>query len=213
MPFNPKFPTLPLTGEWHCKAEKAFSPLPKDAAPMPLAPVRGTLHWMPVPSQFNAMLHPLIPYAMRGAAWYQGESNVGNPRYATHLRILINDWRQRWGIGDFPFYLCQLPGFGERKTQPADSPWAECREMQTAVLALPNTGLANLIDTNEDGDLHPLNKQDAGKRLALSRWRTHMASRTWRGAVRCSIRCGSPTARPCSRSRTRTADSSRSPCL
>ena len=136
VPFNPKFPTIPLAGEWLCKAEKVFPPLSKTAAPMPVAPVKGTLHWMPVPSQFNAMLHPLIPFAMRGAAWYQGESNVGNPRYAKHLKILINDWRQRWGIGDFPFYLCQLPGFGERKTQPADSAWAECREMQTAALEL-----------------------------------------------------------------------------
>jgi sialate O-acetylesterase len=167
VPFNPKFPSVPLNGEWLCKVEKTFAPLAKSAAPMPVAPVKGTLHWMPVPSQFNAMLNPLIPFAMRGAAWYQGESNVGNPRYAKHLKILINDWRQRWGIGDFPFYLCQLPGFGERKPQPADSAWAECREMQTAALELRNTGIANLIDTCEDGDLHPLNKQDTGRRLAL----------------------------------------------
>ena len=167
VPFNPKFPSVPLSGEWLFKAEKTFTPLAKNAEPMPVAPVKGTLHWMPVPSQFNAMLHPLIPYAMRGAAWYQGESNVGNPRYAAHLKLLINDWRQRWALGDFPFYLCQLPGFGARKPQPTDSKWAECREMQTAALTLPNTGIANLIDTCEDGDLHPLNKQDAGHRLAL----------------------------------------------
>lgn len=167
VPFNSKFPSVPLSGEWLCKAETIFPALPKDAEPMPAAPVKGTLHWMPVPSQFNAMLHPLIPFAMRGAAWYQGESNVGNPRYAKHLKILVNDWRRRWGIGDFPFYLCQLPGFGTRKKDAADSPWAECREMQTALLTLPNTGIANLIDTCEDGDLHPLNKQDAGRRLAL----------------------------------------------
>ncbi len=89
---------------------------------MPVAPVKGTLHWMPVPSQYNAMLHPLIPYAMRGVAWYQGESNVGNARYASHLKILVNDWRQRWGIGDFPFYSCQLAGFGPRTIKPADTP-------------------------------------------------------------------------------------------
>lgn len=167
VPFNSKLPTMPLKGEWLAKAEATFKPLPKDAAKMPVAPVKGTLHWMPVPSQYNAMLHPLIPYAMRGVAWYQGESNVGNARYASHLRILVNDWRHRWGIGDFPFYSCQLAGFGPRTSKPADSPWAECREMQTALLDLPNTGLANLIDTCEDGDLHPLNKQDAGKRLAM----------------------------------------------
>jgi len=167
VPFNPKFQAVSLNGEWRCKAEKIFAPLPKDAEPLPVAPVRGVLHWMPVPSQYNAMLHPLIPFAIKGAAWYQGESNVGNPRYAQHLRILINDWRRRWGIGDFPFYLCQLPGFGARTNLLVESAWAECREAQTAALALPNTGMANLIDTCEDGDLHPLNKQDAGYRLAL----------------------------------------------
>jgi sialate O-acetylesterase len=167
VPFNPKHPAVPLCGEWLFKVEKAFTSLPKGAAPMPRAPVKGTLHWMPVPSQFNAMLHPLIPFGMRGVIWYQGESNVGNARYSKHLKILINDWRRRWNTGDFPFYLCQLPGFGERQTQPADSRWAECREMQTTALDLPNTALANLIDTCEDGDLHPLNKQDAGHRLAL----------------------------------------------
>ncbi len=167
VPFNPKFPAIALTGAWSAKPEAIFKPLPQDAESMPTAPVKGTLHWMPVPSQFNGMLHPLIPFAMRGVAWYQGESNVGNARYAKHLKILVNDWRQRWGIGDFPFYSCQLAGFGPRSLEPADSPWAECREMQTALLDLPNTELANLIDTCEDGDLHPLNKHDVGRRLAL----------------------------------------------
>ncbi len=113
------------------------------------------------------MLHPLIPFAMRGVAWYQGESNVGNARYAKHLKILVNDWRQRWGIGDFPFYSCQLAGFGPAQPRTADSPWAECREMQTALLDLPNTDSPTFIDTCEDGDLHPLNKHDVGRRLAL----------------------------------------------
>ena len=116
VPYNPKFQAVPLNGEWLCQAEKAFAPLPQDADPMPVGPVKGTLHWMPVPSQYNAMLHPLIPLAIKGVAWYQGESNVGNPRYAKHLKILINDWRRRWGLGDFPFYLCQLPGFGAERT-------------------------------------------------------------------------------------------------
>ena len=167
VPYNPKFQAVPLAGEWLCRAEKVFAPLPRDADPMPVAPVKGVLHWMPVPSQYNAMLHPLIPFAIKGVAWYQGESNVGNPRYAKHLKILINDWRRRWGLGDLPFYLCQLPGFGPRTNTPVESAWAECREAQAAALELPNTGIANLIDTCEDGDLHPLNKQDAGRRLAL----------------------------------------------
>ncbi len=167
VPFNPKLETIPLKGEWLCSVEKAFPQAPAHAAPVPQAPVKGALHFMPVPALFNAMLHPLIPYAIRGAAWYQGESNVGKSDYARHLQILVRDWRERWGQGDFPFYLNQLPGYGARKTEPSESAWAECREMQAAVLGLPNTGLANLIDTCEDGDLHPLNKRDAGHRLAL----------------------------------------------
>lgn len=168
VPFNPKFPTESLAGEWLCSVEQQFPPLPKNAEPMPVAPVKGTLHWMPVPSQFNGMLHPLIPYAVRGAAWYQGESNVGSPRYAKHLQILIGDWRRRWAQNDFPFYVCQLPGFGERKLEPSDSKWAECREMQSSVRDLDDAHLVNLIDTCEDGDLHPLNKQEVGRRLALA---------------------------------------------
>lgn len=167
VPFNPKYQPVTLKGEWLCKAEKVFSPLPENAKSMPILPIKGTLHWMPVPSQFNAMLHPLINYGIKGVAWYQGESNVGDSRYAQHLKILVHDWRKRWGLGDFPFYSCQLPGFGSPKTQPGDSPWAECREMQMKLLELPNTGIANLIDTCEDGDLHPLNKQSVGKRLAM----------------------------------------------
>jgi sialate O-acetylesterase len=166
VPFDPKLQPVPLAGRWLSKAEKQFVPLPKSARPQPTAPVKGTLHWMPVPSQFNAMLHPLIPYAIRGAAWYQGESNVGNPRYAKHLQILIRDWRRRWGQGDFPFYLCQLPGYGPPQVEPNESAWAACREMQNAAITLPHTGIVNLIDTCEDGDLHPLNKQVVGERLA-----------------------------------------------
>jgi sialate O-acetylesterase len=146
--------------------EKAFEALPPKAPVAPVAPEKGALHFMPVPSLFNAMVHPLIPYAIRGVAWYQGESNVGNALYGKHLQILVRDWRRWWKQGDFPFYVNQLAGFGARKLEPTESPWAECREMQMAVLKLPNTGIANLIDTCEDGDLHPLNKQDAGRRLA-----------------------------------------------
>ena len=168
VPFNPKFSAVPLAGPWLFQVEEQFAPLPKNAPAPPVAPVKGTLHWMPVPSQYNGMLHPLIPYAIRGATWYQGESNIGNSRYAKHLQILIRDWRQRWGQGDFPFYLCQLRGFGPPQAEPKESAWAQCREMQTAALQLPNTGIVNLIDTCEDGDLHPLNKQDVGDRLACA---------------------------------------------
>lgn len=167
VPFDPKLPKIPLMGDWLCRAEKEFSPLPQGSPPRPVPPVKVALHWQPVPAQFNAMLHPLIPYGLRGFAWYQGESNVGSPSYAKHLKLLVTDWRSRFGQGDLPFLVCQLPGNGPPTTTIGDSKWAACREAQLAVLDLPETGVANLIDTCEDGDLHPRNKKDAGERLAL----------------------------------------------
>jgi sialate O-acetylesterase len=166
IPFNPAFSPIPMSGEWLSKVQKTFEPLAADAKPAPVAPVKPVLHWMGVPAQYNAMLHPLIPCAIKGVAWYQGESNVGKPHYKRHLQMLIRDWRKNWAQGDFPFLACQLPGFGPPSTNPGDSLWAECREAQAGILELPQTALVNLIDTCEDGDLHPLNKQDPGERLA-----------------------------------------------
>jgi sialate O-acetylesterase len=190
VPFNPRFDSLPLAGEWDVGIETAFSALPPEVSAPPAYPTKGTLHWMPVPSQFNAMLHPVIPFAIRGFAWYQGESNVGKPHYTKHLQILINDWRARWNQGDLPFYLNLLPGFGPRKVAPTESLWAECRASQIAALLLPNTGIANLIDTCEDGDLHPLNKQDAGRRLArVALANTYgVAGLPWSGPVAAGVR-------------------------
>ena len=168
-PFDPKLKRISLNGEWLCKSEAAFKPLPKNAEKPPIPPNIPPLHWIPIPAHFNAMIHPLIPYAIKGATWYQGESNVARTeRYSRHLQALIKDWRQRWGEGDFPFYICQLPGFGAREDARKTALGRKCGEAQAAVAAkVPNTGIANLIDTCEDGDLHPLNKQDAGHRLAL----------------------------------------------
>jgi sialate O-acetylesterase len=168
VPFDRKYTAIPLDKEWRCRAETEFQPMPKNAKKRPTAPTQGVLHWLPIPAHFNTMLHPVIPYAIRGATWYQGESNVGQRRYAKMLALLIKDWRTRWGEGDFPFYICQLPGYGNRSDAPGESAWAITREAQATVAAtVPNTGIANLIDTCEDGDLHPLNKQDVGYRLAL----------------------------------------------
>jgi sialate O-acetylesterase len=184
VPFNPNLETIPLTGEWFASTEAAFPPLTSSAPKPPAFPTKGTLHWMPVPSQFNAMLHPIIPYAIRGATWYQGESNVGKPHYGKHLQIMINDWRNRWNQDAFPFHFCVLPGFGPRKTSLTESPWAECRNQQLAALALPNTSAANLIDTAEDGDLHPLNKHDAGTRLAnVALANTYGINLPWSGPI------------------------------
>ncbi len=119
---------------------------------------------------FNGMIHPITRYAIRGAIWYQGEWNTWNAYwYRTLLPLMIKDWRFRWGQGDFPFGIVQLANHGDIQTQPVElSSEAEVREAQLLTLKRsPNTGLAVIIDTSEDGNLHPTNKQDVGHRLAL----------------------------------------------
>ena len=118
---------------------------------------------------FNAMIKPLVPYGIRGAIWYQGESNAGRAQqYRRVFPSLINDWRQHWNQGDFPFLFVSLANFTEAPEQPGESDWAELREAQTMTLSLPNTGMALAIDIGEAGDIHPRNKQDVGDRLALN---------------------------------------------
>ena len=118
-------------------------------------------------SLFNGMIHPLLPYAISGVIWYQGETQASRAfQYRTAFPLLISDWRVRWKQGDFPFYFCQLPGFREKIGQPGDSTWAELREAQQMTLALPNTGQAVLIDLGESEDIHPANKRDVGERLS-----------------------------------------------
>jgi sialate O-acetylesterase len=113
---------------------------------------------------FNGMIAPVIPYAMRGVLWYQGESIVGGAEgIALYPRIqatLVNDWRALWKQGDFPFYIVQLAG----QDKPSNSP--EVREAQATVLALKNTGMAVTTDIGEEKNVHPHNKQDVGDRLA-----------------------------------------------
>jgi len=118
---------------------------------------------------FNAMIAPLIPYAIRGAIWYQGESNAGRRgEYQVLLPTLITGWRERWGRGDFPFLIVQLPNYREPAKLPSEGGWPHVREAQLKALALPNTGLAVTIDLGEAGNLHPGNKTPVGGRLALA---------------------------------------------
>ncbi len=118
---------------------------------------------------FNGMIAPLLPMRIRGAIWYQGESNAGRAyQYRTIFPAMIRDWRARWGQGDFPFLFVQLANFKKRQDQPGDSAWAELREAQAMALDLPNTAQAVIIDIGEAGNIHPKNKQDVGKRLALA---------------------------------------------
>ena len=118
---------------------------------------------------YNGMLYALMPYAIRGAIWYQGESNAGRAYQYRHLfPLMIRNWRDDWGMGEFPFYWVQLANFQARADQPGESAWAELREAQTMTLdAVPNGGQAVIIDIGDADDIHPRNKQDVGKRLAL----------------------------------------------
>ena len=118
---------------------------------------------------WNGMIHPLIPFAIKGAIWYQGESNAGRAWQYRHLFPgMIKDWRRAWAKPDFPFYFVQLANFMERLAEPSESEWAELREAQTMTLRLKNTGMAVAIDVGEAGDIHPVNKLAVGERLA--RW-------------------------------------------
>jgi sialate O-acetylesterase len=115
------------------------------------------------------MIAPLIPYAIRGVIWYQGESNALRAhQYRKLFPKMIEGWRRAWGQGDFPFLFVQLANFVLTVPQPSDSTWAEIREAQLMTLSLPNTGMAVAVDIGEQDDIHPKNKQEVGRRLALA---------------------------------------------
>ncbi len=116
---------------------------------------------------YNAMIAPLTPYAIRGAIWYQGENNANRAQgylYRALFPALIRDWRENWGLGAFPFLFVQLANFSET---PPQSQWPELREAQLMTLELRNTAMAVTVDIGDPVDIHPTNKQDVGKRLAL----------------------------------------------
>ena len=118
---------------------------------------------------FNAMISPITRYAIKGAIWYQGESNAGKAKeYESLLPAMIIGWRAAWNQGDFPFLIVQLANYGTPDEDPGQSDWAELREAQSKTLSLQNTGMAVTIDLGEEMDIHPTNKQDVGKRLVLS---------------------------------------------
>jgi sialate O-acetylesterase len=113
---------------------------------------------------FNGKIAPLIPYAIRGALWYQGEANTvpaKAPFYEHQLRLLVNDWRARWGYA-FPFAWAQLPKFAVNGRD-----WPLVREAMLKTLALPQTGMGINLDIGEERDIHPKNKQEVGRRLSL----------------------------------------------
>ncbi len=165
----------PILKQWMADSETAKAagqnppPKPVPSSPPPVAPKApeggpGTGSVL-----YNGMIAPLIPYGIKGAIWYQGESNAGNPvEYRTLFPRMITDWREKWGQGDFPFLFVQLASFREPQVKPSEGGWAGLREAQLMALSLPNTGMATAIDIGTANDIHPKDKFDVGQRLALA---------------------------------------------
>ncbi|MGE5295300.1 MAG: sialate O-acetylesterase [Solirubrobacterales bacterium] len=154
---------ISLAGQWRYRVGMDLASMPKQ--PEPPA-------WSNNPNAptvlYNGMIAPLIPFAIRGAIWYQGESNADRAyQYRRLFPDMIADWRRNWDIKGFPFLFVQLANFMAEKPEPADSAWAELREAQCMTLSRKNTGMATIIDIGDAADIHPKNKQDVGKRLAL----------------------------------------------
>ena len=164
--------SIPLAGDWLAKVEFALPALSAEARdalktipPFPNRPESGHIAGV----CFQNRMRSVIPYGMRGVIWYQGENNAsGVPAdNRKHFSMLVEDWRSKWGLGDFPYYFCQLPNYYDKSSQPVEGgSWISFREIQSQSLDIPNTGMAVLIDTGEAKNLHPRNKKDPGERLA-----------------------------------------------
>ncbi|NLX96218.1 MAG: sialate O-acetylesterase [Rhodopirellula sp.] len=142
----------------------------------PRAPVEPLKNPHRPASLYNGMIAPLVPYALQGAIWYQGESNAGGDQanlYGMQLAMMIANWRADWKQGDFPFLWVQLPNFRAVQQQPVEpSGWVTVQEEMRKTLSVPNTGMAITVDIGEAEDIHPKNKQEVGRRLALWALRT-----------------------------------------
>ncbi len=151
---------------WREAEEKARAAKTPNPLPWPRAPVGPGTPYAPA-GLFNGMIAPLQPYALRGFLWYQGESDWRRPaEYAQLFPAMIGAWRAQWGADDLPFNFVQLAGY-QVPDDPSGRGWAWLREAQTAALALPATGMAVAIDIGDPKDIHPRNKQEVGRRLAL----------------------------------------------
>jgi sialate O-acetylesterase len=161
---SPDAPPMYLAGPWKYRIEHTLPwPSTETLQKRPLDAIHPNMPGV----LFDGMIAPLIPYALGGALWYQGESNTHNPdEYRTLFPLMIQCWRERWQLGNFPFFFVQLANHlagGE----PEPSPWAEVRQAQQEALKVPRTGMAVIIDIGDSQDVHPANKQEVGRRLAL----------------------------------------------
>ena len=160
-----KFKPVPLSGAWRYKVEYNMGKIDFPAGLQPLGPGNQNSPY----ALFNGMIRPLIPYAVRGAIWYQGESNADRAyAYRRLFPLLIKDWRKQWKLNQLAFHFVQLANYMAPLECAQKSEWAELREAQLLALSLPNTGMAVAIDIGDAMDIHPKNKQDVGKRLALA---------------------------------------------
>ena len=154
---------VPLDGPWRYQIEHNLG-LVQPSGPPPGPGNPNTLHIL-----YDSMITPLVPAALAGAIWYQGESNAAQPRrYRQLFPIMIRDWRRTFQHETLPFYFVQLANYMPAQMQPVESGWAELREAQTLALREPHTGMAVIIDIGEANDIHPKNKHDVGHRLAVS---------------------------------------------
>jgi sialate O-acetylesterase len=169
VPDKPYFMTvddqqIDLKGTWQYKVGQVYQPREKGKAS------GSPLVFQNQPAAlYNAMIAPVVPMKVKGFVWYQGESNVDDPTpYNKLLPALINDWRALWKNPDAPFLIVQLPNFQGIDYRPAESNMALLREAQNNALLLKNTAVTVTMDLGEWNDIHPLNKKDIGKRLALA---------------------------------------------
>jgi sialate O-acetylesterase len=169
-----------LIGDWQYRLGTKMEPLASQTF----------IRWKPL-GLFNAMISPLLNYSMKGVIWYQGESNAERPvEYRELFPAMIQDWREKWNQGGFPFLFVQLSNFMEAKKQPSESNWALLREAQLKTLSVSNTGMVVTIDIGEWNDIHPLNKKDVGKRLALAARKVayHDDKAVYSGPIYCSMK-------------------------
>lgn len=151
-----------LAGTWRYAVERAIPPVGGQVFATYPGPPAALQTQNAAAALYHGMIAPLVPYGLRGAIWYQGEANVGNAaQYRDRFTTMIRDWRTRWGQGQFPFYFVQLADFREGGT------WPWLREAQTQTLAEPATGMVVTLDIGNPADIHPRNKQEVGRRLAL----------------------------------------------
>lgn len=164
---------------WDAKRKAGQEPGPKPVAPP------GPGHRFTPAGLYNGMIHPIAPYAIRGAIWYQGEHDAARAyQYRELFQSMIHDWRTAWGQGDFPFLFVQLPNLGGIPAQPAGGAWAEMREAQAMALRLPATAMAVTYDAGEADQIHPRDKNTVGERLALAALGTVYGHKTvWSGPV------------------------------